>query len=68
MITIFDWYLDMMQYFGINLLKYVTGFILMSDHDGFYSLSSWFKIPCLVKEFTLDSPITKRKTEAIEKS
>ena len=58
----------MMQYFGINLLKYVTGFILMSDHYGFYSLSSWFKIPSLVKEFTLDSPITKRKTEAIKKS
>lgn len=68
MITIFDWYLDKMQYFGINLLKYVTGFILMSDHYGFYSLSSWFKIPSLVKEFTLDSPITKRKTEAIKKS
>ena len=68
MITIFDWYLDMMQYFGINLLKYVTGFILMSDHYGFYSLSSWFKIPSLVKEFILDSPITKSKTEAIEKS
>ena len=68
MITIFDWYLDKMQYFGINLLKYVTGFILMSDHYGFYSLSSWFKIPSLVKEFTLDSPIAKSKTEAIEKS
>ena len=59
----------MMQYFGINLLKFLETLILISDNFRLYILSLWFKMFSLLKELRLNSPTTKRKTNlTIEKS
>ena len=52
----------MMQYFGINLLKYLATFLLMSADFRLYNLSNWFKIFILLIELLLNYPTTKHKT------
>ena len=53
----------MMQYFGINLLKYLATFILMSDDFRLYNLSNWFKIFILLIELLLNYPTKKTQNQ-----